>query len=225
MGLPVGAARSREESRVTRGPVAEGAAEAAGAVGEVGAAGEAGAPGASGGSFGGSGERPGGPGELKALQLRLAEFAAARDWQPFHTPKNLAAALSVEAAELVEIFQWLTPEQSARVMEDPETAGRVEDEVADVLAYLLQFCHALGVDPAPRWRRRSTVTSGGSPGPTVRGDRPGRTAAGPRRIELSRSEPEGAGWAGTGVSGSRSGGSSLSGVIEFSTPHLVSTDF
>ncbi|MFV8132482.1 nucleotide pyrophosphohydrolase [Streptomyces syringium] len=85
--------------------------------------------------------------DLKTLQQRLAAFAAARDWQPFHTPKNLAAALSVEASELVEIFQWLTPEQSARVMDAPETAGRVEDEVADVLAYLLQFCEVLGVDP------------------------------------------------------------------------------
>ncbi|MFD7237223.1 nucleotide pyrophosphohydrolase [Streptomyces syringium] len=85
--------------------------------------------------------------DLKTLQQRLAAFAAARDWQPFHTPKNLAAALSVEASELVEIFQWLTPEQSARVMDVPETAGRVEDEVADVLAYLLQFCEVLGVDP------------------------------------------------------------------------------
>ncbi|MGI5530990.1 nucleotide pyrophosphohydrolase [Streptomyces syringium] len=85
--------------------------------------------------------------DLKTLQQRLAAFAAARDWQPFHTPKNLAAALSVEASELVEIFQWLTPEQSARVMDAPETAGRVEDEVADVLAYLLQFCEVLGIDP------------------------------------------------------------------------------
>ncbi|MBB4895587.1 NTP pyrophosphatase (non-canonical NTP hydrolase) [Streptomyces olivoverticillatus] len=85
--------------------------------------------------------------DLKALQRRLADFAAARDWQPFHTPKNLAAALSVEASELVEIFQWLTPEESARVMESPATAGRVEDEVADVLAYLLQFCEVLGIDP------------------------------------------------------------------------------
>lgn len=85
--------------------------------------------------------------DLKTLQQRLAAFAAARDWQPFHTPKNLAAALSVEASELVEIFQWLTPEQSARVMDDSRTAGRVEDEVADVLAYLLQFCEVLGIDP------------------------------------------------------------------------------
>ncbi|MEU5220430.1 nucleotide pyrophosphohydrolase [Streptomyces sp. NPDC020807] len=86
-------------------------------------------------------------GDLAALRRRLAAFAAARDWQPYHTPKNLAAALSVEAAELLEIFQWLTPEEAGRVMEDPGTAHRVEDEVADVLAYLLQFCEVLGVDP------------------------------------------------------------------------------
>ncbi|MEU4659782.1 nucleotide pyrophosphohydrolase [Streptomyces sp. NPDC023723] len=84
---------------------------------------------------------------VSALQHRLAEFAAARNWQPYHTPKNLVAALSVEASELVEIFQWLTPEQSARVMDDPAAAHRVRDEVADVLAYLLQLCEVLGVDP------------------------------------------------------------------------------
>ncbi|MCX4884214.1 nucleotide pyrophosphohydrolase [Streptomyces sp. NBC_00847] len=87
------------------------------------------------------------PLDVVKLQRRLADFAAARNWQPYHTPKNLVAALSVEASELVEIFQWLTPEQSARVMEEPDTAHRVRDEVADVLAYLLQLCEALGVDP------------------------------------------------------------------------------
>ncbi|AOR31609.1 nucleotide pyrophosphohydrolase [Streptomyces fodineus] len=87
------------------------------------------------------------PLDLARLQRKLAEFAAARNWQPYHTPKNLVAALSVEASELVEIFQWLTPEESARVMDDPGTAHRVADEVADVLAYLLQFCEALGIDP------------------------------------------------------------------------------
>ncbi|MFC8278146.1 nucleotide pyrophosphohydrolase [Streptomyces sp. NPDC057271] len=85
--------------------------------------------------------------DVAGLQRRLTEFAAARAWQPYHTPKNLAAALSVEAAELLEIFQWLTPEQAERVMDDPGKAHRVEDEVADVLAYLLQFCEVLGVDP------------------------------------------------------------------------------
>ncbi|MFE4832737.1 nucleotide pyrophosphohydrolase [Streptomyces sp. NPDC056672] len=84
--------------------------------------------------------------DVAGLQRRLAEFAAARDWEPYHTPKNLVAALSVEASELLEIFQWLTPEQSARVMEDPGPAHRVTDEVADVLAYLLQLCEVLGID-------------------------------------------------------------------------------
>ncbi|MEV4994756.1 nucleotide pyrophosphohydrolase [Streptomyces niveus] len=84
--------------------------------------------------------------DVQALQRRLVEFAAARKWEPYHTPKNLAAALSVEASELLEIFQWLTPEQSARVMDDPGSAHRVRDEVADVLAYLLQFCDVLGID-------------------------------------------------------------------------------
>ncbi|MCX4769159.1 nucleotide pyrophosphohydrolase [Streptomyces sp. NBC_01260] len=84
--------------------------------------------------------------DVPALQRRLAAFAAARDWEQYHTPKNLASALSVEASELMEIFQWLTPEQSARVMDDPGTAHRVSDEVADVLAYLLQLCGVLGID-------------------------------------------------------------------------------
>ncbi|MFD5893069.1 nucleotide pyrophosphohydrolase [Streptomyces sp. NPDC060366] len=84
--------------------------------------------------------------DVQGLQRRLVEFAAAREWEPYHTPKNLTVALSVEASELLEIFQWLTPEQSARVMDDPGTAHRVRDEVADVLAYLLQFCDVLGID-------------------------------------------------------------------------------
>ncbi|PSM38241.1 nucleotide pyrophosphohydrolase [Streptomyces dioscori] len=84
--------------------------------------------------------------DVATLQRRLVAFAAARNWEPYHTPKNLVAALSVEASELVEIFQWLTPEESARVMDDPKRAPRVRDEVADVLAYLLQLCDVLGVD-------------------------------------------------------------------------------
>ncbi|MFI1016424.1 nucleotide pyrophosphohydrolase [Streptomyces sp. NPDC020965] len=85
--------------------------------------------------------------DVAGLRRRLTAFAAARGWEPYHTPKNLAAALSVEASELVEIFQWLTPEESARVMDTEETAHRVRDEVADVLAYLLQFCKVLDIDP------------------------------------------------------------------------------
>lgn len=84
--------------------------------------------------------------DIAALQQRLIEFADARQWTPYHNPKNLAMALTVEAAELAEIFQWLTPEESADVMSDPDKAFRVRDEVADVLAYLLQLAGACGVD-------------------------------------------------------------------------------
>ncbi|MGW1148642.1 nucleotide pyrophosphohydrolase [Streptomyces sp. NPDC002454] len=81
------------------------------------------------------------------LRDRLVEFARVRDWGRYHTPKNLAMALSVEASELVEIFQWLTPEESVRITADPERAQHVREEVADVLAYLLQFCATLDIDP------------------------------------------------------------------------------
>ena len=86
--------------------------------------------------------------DIKALQTRLREFAAARDWQPYHAPKNLAMALMVEAAELAEIFQWMTPEQSLAVREDPALKEPIADEVADVLLYLLQLAHHAGVDLA-----------------------------------------------------------------------------
>ncbi|MCQ6552003.1 nucleotide pyrophosphohydrolase [Streptomyces sp. C10-9-1] len=95
-------------------------------------------------------ERP----DLADLQRTVVGFAAARGWGTYHNPKNLASALSVEAAELMEIFQWLTPEESAAVMEDESTAHRVRDEVADVLAYLLQFCEVLGVDPGQALREK-----------------------------------------------------------------------
>jgi NTP pyrophosphatase (non-canonical NTP hydrolase) len=79
------------------------------------------------------------------LRDQLRRFAAARDWQQFHTPKNLAMALSVEAAELLECFQWLTPEQSARLSTGDRRA--VEEEIADVLLYLLRLSDVLGIDP------------------------------------------------------------------------------
>lgn len=84
--------------------------------------------------------------DLSALQQRLRSFAAERHWQPFHTPKNLSMALMVEAAELVEIFQWMTPEQSLAVRDDPALKEPIADEVADVLLYLLQLADHAGVD-------------------------------------------------------------------------------
>ncbi len=78
------------------------------------------------------------------LSSRVAEFAAARDWDQFHSPKNLAMALSVEAAELLEHFQWLSEEQSRTL--SPEKVAEVETEMADVFIYLLRLSDKLGVD-------------------------------------------------------------------------------
>jgi NTP pyrophosphatase (non-canonical NTP hydrolase) len=83
---------------------------------------------------------------LEELAVRLREFAAARDWEQFHTPKNLAMALAGEAGELLAELQWLTPEESARVMADPEAGHRVRAELADVTLYLVRLADVLGVD-------------------------------------------------------------------------------
>ena len=84
--------------------------------------------------------------DIVALQARLRAFAAERDWQLFHTPKNLSTALLVEAAELAEPFQWLTPEQSKTACQEAGMHTRVADEVADVLVYLVQLADQCGID-------------------------------------------------------------------------------
>lgn len=84
--------------------------------------------------------------DLTLLQKTLRQFAAERDWQAFHTPKNLAMALMVEAAELAEIFQWMTPEQSQTAHGDTLVQERIGDEVADVLLYLLQLADHSAID-------------------------------------------------------------------------------
>lgn len=84
--------------------------------------------------------------DIPALQLQLRQFADERDWQQFHSPKNLAVALSVEAAELLERFQWLTDEQSRRLAAVPAEFDAVRQEMADVTIYLLRLADQLGVD-------------------------------------------------------------------------------
>jgi dCTP diphosphatase len=81
---------------------------------------------------------------LSQLRDALREFAAERDWDQFHSPKNLASALSVEAAELLECFQWLTEQQSRNLA--PEQLARVRDELADVLNYLVRIADKLDVN-------------------------------------------------------------------------------
>lgn len=80
------------------------------------------------------------------IQQRLRAFALERDWNQFHTPKNLATALSVEAAELLEIFQWLTDEQSLTIKADEQRMTMVSQEIADVMMYLLRLADVLSID-------------------------------------------------------------------------------
>ena len=105
---------------------------------------------------------------LRALQERLAAFAAARDWEQFHSPKNLAMALSVEAAELVEEFQWLTEEQSRAL--DAERYARVRLELADVFIYLLRIADRLNVDLLAAAADKIALNERKYPAARVRGD-------------------------------------------------------
>ena len=76
----------------------------------------------------------------------LKEFAEARDWEQFHSPKNLAMALSGEVGELTEIFQWMTEADSRHAASSPETAVAVREELADVALYLIRLADVLEVD-------------------------------------------------------------------------------
>lgn len=97
--------------------------------------------------------------DIEHLQQRLRQFAAERHWQPFQNPKNLAMAMVVEAAELVEIFQWLTPEQSLAIADDPARHQHLGEEIADVMLYLLQIADHSGVNVAAAVERKLTLNA------------------------------------------------------------------
>lgn len=80
------------------------------------------------------------------LTEQLRQFAEDRDWQRFHTPKNLAMALAGEVGELLAEMQWLTPDEAACLMADKELGGRVKAEIGDVMIYLTRLADVLGID-------------------------------------------------------------------------------
>jgi len=82
---------------------------------------------------------------LNEITARIREFNVRRDWQQFHSPKNLATALMVEAAELAEIFQWMSQAESRQP--DDATRQKIGEEIGDVLIYLLNISDTLGIDP------------------------------------------------------------------------------
>ncbi len=90
--------------------------------------------------------------DLASLIADIRQFSEERDWRQFHTPKNLAAAVNVEAAELLEIFMWLTPEQSLAL--GPENLQDARDEIGDVLICLLNLADRLGIDPLDAARQK-----------------------------------------------------------------------
>jgi dCTP diphosphatase len=105
--------------------------------------------------------------DLEELKARVREFVAERDWDRFHSPKNHAMALSVEASELVELFQWLTEEESGRL--DPERRRRVSDELADVLWFLVRLSDRLDVDLLEAAERKLAANAAKYPADRVRG--------------------------------------------------------
>ena len=106
--------------------------------------------------------------ELDGLRDALRQFAADRDWDQFHSPKNLAMALSVESAELLEIFQWLTEEESRNL--SPEARAAAAEEIADVLLYLVRIADKLGVDPVAAAQRKMIKNEQKYPADKARGN-------------------------------------------------------
>jgi NTP pyrophosphatase (non-canonical NTP hydrolase) len=105
--------------------------------------------------------------ELETLRDDLRKFAAARDWDQFHSPKNLAMALSAEAGELLELFQWVTEEQSRALA--PEARAAAAEEIADVLLYLVRLGDQLGIDPAAAARQKLVANAQKYPVDKARG--------------------------------------------------------
>jgi dCTP diphosphatase len=86
------------------------------------------------------------PLDIEKISNEITKFAVERDWDQFHSIKNLSMALSVEASELLEISQWLSEEQSNQIKNDPKLKLRVEEEVADIFVYLLRIVNKTGID-------------------------------------------------------------------------------
>ena len=86
--------------------------------------------------------------DIEELEKKVIEFRDARDWAQYHNPKDLAISLMLEAAELLEIFQWKNAEEVEAIKSKPESTRKVKEEIGDILIYALNMCHAFGFDPS-----------------------------------------------------------------------------
>jgi NTP pyrophosphatase (non-canonical NTP hydrolase) len=106
---------------------------------------------------------------LADLRKLVADFVAARDWQQFHSPKNLSMSLAIEAAELMEHFQWLTIDESRAVAQQKEKLAEVADELADILCYALALANELNIDIAQAIRGKMVKNERKYPADEIRG--------------------------------------------------------
>lgn len=107
------------------------------------------------------------PLHIEDISQALRQFASERDWNQYHSPKNLAMAITVEASELQEIFQWLTESQSR----EPDTTQRenIQHEVADVMLYLIRLCDVLNIDIASAISEKMRINAARYPADQVKG--------------------------------------------------------
>jgi NTP pyrophosphatase (non-canonical NTP hydrolase) len=104
---------------------------------------------------------------MEELIRQLREFARERDWEQFHSPKNLAMALSVEVAEIVEIFQWLTQEESKNLR--PDKLKKMKEEIGDVMIFLTNLADKLGIDPLKAAKEKIQINQKKYPASVVKG--------------------------------------------------------
>ena len=103
------------------------------------------------------------------LRAIVRQFVAEREWQPFHNPKNLSGSIAIEAAELMEIFQWLTAEQSQDTVHDPSALQHAREELADVFIYCIALANVLNIDLGQAIHDKMAVNAVKYPVETVRG--------------------------------------------------------
>ena len=106
---------------------------------------------------------------VSLLKERVLAFVRERDWEQFHSPKNLSMALAAEAAELMEHFLWATPEASRDVANDPAKRAKIAEELADVVIYALEFANATGLDVASSIEEKSEANGRKYPVEKARG--------------------------------------------------------
>ncbi|HUU85180.1 MAG TPA: nucleotide pyrophosphohydrolase [Phycisphaerae bacterium] len=106
---------------------------------------------------------------VQELRQMIAAFVAEREWEKFHDPKNLAASIAIETAELMEHFQWLRTDQLDQTRRDPEQMAQIREEVADVTAFLLSFANAMDIDLSDALRAKMTKNADKYPADEYRG--------------------------------------------------------